>query len=388
MRCIYLSNGINHYMGGPRGYVANLSDGCAESHLDLSIVQSMASPDEPPVINDAARKSFPSLRRIAHFFTYGMSIRRRSKDALDRYDLVHVHDSIEVLYLRWLLGYRGQIVLTPHRPEPLSSEMIGRFDSYATSRQYRACRAFYKWIEIRSYKEADAFLFPSPGAEGIYRGFPGYAKHSLGKPVEYVMTGVRKKPVCQESREYRYSLGLYDDDFLVAYLGRHNRVKGYDLLAGLAGSIADAGVKVVCAGAIGDADIPDVSSWTEVGYISNPQDLINSADVVVVPNRETYFDLIIIEVLAAGKMVITSDTGGNVDIASQTDGVLLFKAGDESDLLKRIIEVREMSQDELRRRELENIRFYESHCSLTQFARGYQAAMDRLEKKLTNGKAQ
>lgn len=386
MRCIYLSNGINHFVGGPRGYVANLYDGHVESHQNLRIVKSFDSPDKPPTKSVVSRKYFTSFINIAYFLIHGFKIYLRSKGTLDGYDLVHVHDSIEVLYIRWFLGYRGNIVLTPHRPEPLASEIVGRFDGRATEGKYRTCRAFYKWLETRSYYEADAFLFPSPGAERIYHRFPGYSKYAKGKPIEYVMTGVKKKPVCQGATEYRNSLGLRDADFVIAYLGRHNHVKGYDLLADIAGEIDKTGAKVVCAGAIGGASVPAVDSWIELGYISDPQDLINAANVVVVPNRETYFDLIVIEVLAAGKLVITSDTGGNVDIASQTEGVLLFEAGDKMALNRRIVEVQKMSKDEVLRRELANVRFYESFCTPSQFARGYQTAMDNLESRLVDGK--
>lgn len=53
------------------------------------------------------------------------------------------------------------------------------------------------------------------------------------------------------------------------------------------------------------------SRWKEVGWTNDSQSIIAASDVFVLPNRETYFDIIMLEVLSCGKIVIASRTGGN-----------------------------------------------------------------------------
>ena len=51
--------------------------------------------------------------------------------------------------------------------------------------------------------------------------------------------------------------------------------------------------------------------WIEVGWTNDPHSLIAASDVFVLPNHETYFDLILLEVLSLGVPVVMSRTGGN-----------------------------------------------------------------------------
>ena len=47
----------------------------------------------------------------------------------------------------------------------------------------------------------------------------------------------------------------------------------------------------------------DRSSWT-----NDPHSLINASDMFILPNKETYFDLIMLEVLSMGKIVLATNT--------------------------------------------------------------------------------
>ena len=51
--------------------------------------------------------------------------------------------------------------------------------------------------------------------------------------------------------------------------------------------------------------------WIEVGWTDEPHSLTNASDCLVVPNRQTYFDLVILEGLSLGIPIVTSMTGGN-----------------------------------------------------------------------------
>ena len=102
---------------------------------------------------------------------------------------------------------------------------------------------------------------------------------------------------------------------------------------------------------------------------------MNAVDVVVIPNRNTYFDLVILEALSYGKIVITSNTGGNLSIASDTKALILFD-NTETDLLEKIRLVKGMNKSELEELEKDAIRFYIEKCSCKAFAEGYIKALN------------
>ena len=79
-----------------------------------------------------------------------------------------------------------------------------------------------------------------------------------------------------------------------------------------------------------------------------------------------------------GKIVITSHTGGNVDIAKETRGLVLFETGNERSLLQAIQKVREMSIKTRATLQSENIKFYEKHCSPLEFSRNYINAINEI----------
>lgn len=55
-------------------------------------------------------------------------------------------------------------------------------------------------------------------------------------------------------------------------------------------------------------------------------DYLNMTDIVVVPNRVTYFDAVILEGMALGKVIITNLRGGNRLLSEQSDGVICLES--------------------------------------------------------------
>lgn len=53
-------------------------------------------------------------------------------------------------------------------------------------------------------------------------------------------------------------------------------------------------------------------------------DLLQEVDVFVLPNRQTYYDLILLEVMRAGKPVLLTTTGGNKHFLGYKDTGLFF----------------------------------------------------------------
>lgn len=376
--CIYISNGPNCFMGGPRGYIANLAAGAVDAGIDLSIEYTFDQSNKGS--SDTAKaRPVSGLRQIMYYFKQGFKIKRADSGHLDKYEMVHVHDSIEAVYLRDFLRYKGSIVFTPHRPEPLWSEVGAR-----CSRAKALSKAFYSWVEKRSYKVADAFIFPSLHSREIYAQFPGFSRYAGKKPIKYLITGAPEKAITKGRCEYRKQLGISDGRFVVCYIGRHNEVKGYDLLKDISSDLFDFGCVIVCAGG---PEAYSEQGWIELGYISDPQNLMNAADLIVVPNRQTYFDLIIVEAMSQGSLIVTSKTGGNIDLADWSEGIVAYDGASQDDLLNAIRLCMTMSEDERASRRASSRLFYENNCTPAKFAIMYQQIISDLELSMTSSGA-
>ena len=48
-----------------------------------------------------------------------------------------------------------------------------------------------------------------------------------------------------------------------------------------------------------------------MGYTNDPHSLINASDLFILPNKQTFFDLILLEVLSIGTKIMATYTGGN-----------------------------------------------------------------------------
>ena len=109
---------------------------------------------------------------------------------------------------------------------------------------------------------------------------------------------------------------------------------------------------------------------------------MNASDVVVIPNRNTYFDLVILEALSLGKIVITSNTGGNIDIAKDTEALVLFDNKKENSLFEAIVSIIDMSVNERKKLEKAALCFYEKNCTERIFANNYIKIINDLKESL------
>lgn len=382
MFAIYNNNGVAENKGGPAGYLFNLQCGLRENNYVIEILSDF---NQAGIKNSKTKlkkvkiQLFEEIRSILHFYKKGLTIKYKSKNNFNNYAVLHIHSSEDAYYIKKLIGFRNKIILSSHKPETLANEKIGAIN-LECGRNWKCLllRSFYDYIEKTVYSFSDGFVFPSEGAEKLYESFTGYKKNKIGKPVKYVYTGCKKKTITINRMNYRKNLGISNDEFMISYIGRHNYIKGYDLLTKIGDQLINDGMSVVCAGQTSSITYPISKKWIELGYISDAQNLINASDVVIIPNRNTYFDLVIIEILSMGKIVITSHTGGNVDIAKETRGLVLFETGNERSLLQAIQKVREMSIKTRATLQSENIKFYEKHCSPLEFSRNYINAINEI----------
>ena len=170
----------------------------------------------------------------------------------------------------------------------------------------------------------------------------------------------------------RKKYGIPIDSFVISYVGRHNEIKGYDALKELGKHLLDAydNVYVFIAGTEGPLYHLEHNRWIEVGWTKDPGSVIQASDIFVLPNKETYFDLVMLEVLSLGQIVVASYTGGN------KSGIFLYNNNIEAEnIISQIIKMPEEERKELRRKNLE---LYKAEFTNEAFAKRYINSLQKI----------
>ena len=119
--------------------------------------------------------------------------------------------------------------------------------------------------------------------------------------------------------------------YVISYIGRHISIKGYDLLQNIAKKLLSMRQDVTfLIGGNMKSGIPPLEhkNWLELGFV-NPAEVFKASDCFILPNRQTYFDLILLEALSMGTIVFASNTGGNKTVYQQTNAISLYASEDE-----------------------------------------------------------
>ena len=385
---IYLDRRELRPKGGMAGYNYSLNEGlkkigaanCAYLDLGDTARSKLKGMKNSPL----KRLLFVGLRLA----NYSILLLRRKSHArvdLSAYDAVHFHSVKDLYEARTSLeDYGGITILTTHCPKPFSCEIC---EDVITGFERRAFGWLYRRLsrlEDFAFHRADCIVFPCEEAEEpYYAKHPGYARlHAENRDkYRYLLTGTQACRAKLRCDEVRKSYGIGKDAFVLCYVGRHNETKGYDRLKQLGQTLLqDDGVCFLVAGSEEPLRRLEHPRWIEAGWTDDPHSLIHAADLFVLPNRQTYFDLVLLEALSLGKIVLASRTGGN-RLFEKLDapGVLLFEDMEQAARLVR--EVRAMEPARRLRLEAANRALYERLFSETAFAQNYVKLINSLEKR-------
>lgn len=312
----FINKGSLGPVGGPNGYVYTLYKEDRNEHqlyfLDDSIINEGKETNNKKNMNN-------SLRRIQQNLSYLkiLLFPRRSR-IIDNgnYDVVHFHNAFELYKYRKSLNDKKCVsVLTSHCPTLTSVELYDnakRWEKIIFWPIFRLSRN----IDYGAFKSADYIVFPCEEAEEPYahawKGFEKFKEKNKGK-FKYLISGTYERIARESSNSVRTKLNIPEDAFIVSYVGRHNEIKGYDNLKNMAKQLLDKyeNLYFLIAGKEEPLKGLNHSRWIEVGWTTDPHSYIAASDLFVLPNKETYFDLVMLEVLSLGKIVLASRTGGN-----------------------------------------------------------------------------
>jgi glycosyltransferase involved in cell wall biosynthesis len=143
-----------------------------------------------------------------------------------------------------------------------------------------------------------------------------YADSYLGTDVQnkqkyFTLSGVPGLRATAPVVELRRSLGLDPESVVVGFFGRYFDHKGYDVFVRMAQRYRNnRGVVFISAGTGPLASLND-GAVRDFGWRPDIGDLISAVDIVALPNRVTYFDLVALEALSLGRRLLLSSIGGN-----------------------------------------------------------------------------
>lgn len=361
-------------IGGPLGYVYNLTEGQHFRNIEVDFL--------PAQIHSKSSLPKPVLNFLQVF--YGFIKMKKVKEGvgiddayLKNYDCIHFHSTIDLYKTRKSLkNYKGKVLLTSHCPKPMHKEIYeDQFSSIERFAFGRVKMKFYKNVDEFAFDRADFILFPCEEAEEPYfnnwKEYVEIRNRNINK-YRYILSGVREKKPRIDSKEVVAQLQLQDKT-VFAYVGRHNQTKGYDILKKYGNKILsenDKAVFLVCGKEYPLAGLNN-PRWIEIGWTRDADSYINVSTYFVLPNRETYFDLVMLEVLSLGTIVIASKTGGNRYFEKFSEcGIFLYESDDEFygiiDYLDRLTEE---EKEKLREK---NKELFASNFSNKIFAQNYE----------------
>ena len=300
----------------------------------------------------------------------------------DRYDVIHFQTTFDLYQVREKLeNYRGIVVLTSHSPKVSFKEYAEdnvEKDTYIANKElFDKAEKFDEY----AFKRADYIIFPCPGAEEpYYHSWPEYARIRKNEKIKYVPTGI--VPVkCNVSREnVRKKFGIPQDAILLSFVGRHNEVKGYDILQQLFCKIPN--IYIICCGKIGPLQPLNSNRWIEIGWTEDPYSIVGASDIYLLPNRETYFDIAMLQALSIGKCSVISKTGGNKEFVN-TPGIKLYESVEEAvNCINSFIEMPQVERNKLEK--LQRIEFKNKY-SIEIFYREYKTMIKRMLEEKNNG---
>ena len=312
--------------GGPSGYLYNLKTYLKENHCDqICFYSDIVSNIETEVEPTSNKQSFKERLKkntwiktifyIGWFYFQKEPLNDNDLKILSEYDYVHVHNVST--FLRSFRDYKGKtkIILTSHMPEPCIDETMSLCGHPKLLKRLPFIRNYFIRKEICAFKKTDRIMFPVENALEVYTNNSRIYRESfksLKSKMFFVPTSILDLKCSGRKANLLESYNIPNETLKICFIGRHNHVKGYDQLKLIAEKCWKKYQDVTFI--IGGKESPmrglNDGRWIEMGWIQT-QELLQEVDVFILPNKDTYFDLILLEVLRQGVPCLISNTGGN-----------------------------------------------------------------------------
>ena len=380
--------------GGPAGYLYNINKELEKNNISeveflntksnnrrkkiLRILNKIPKPINQIIIN--YKKKY--WARVINNIFYGKKY-CTSMD-LNKYDIIHFHSTLAMYNIKdSLKEYKGKIVLTSHSPKAYHLEILDNTPQEIKSKYIDEIKNI-DIIDEYAFNRADYIHFPVPEAEECYYNtwskYENIHKKNKDKYI-YIPTGINSVTINTSKEEYRKKYNIPKDAFVISYVGRHNEIKGYAQLKEIGKKVLkiDSNLYFLIGGKEEPLKGIKDKNWIEVGWTNKPHDLINASDLFILPNKETYFDLIMLEVLSSGKTILATNTGGNKYFKKlKSKGIYYYDYGDIDTAIKLIKNIKKTNLKEL---EKNNKKIFNENFTIDIFVKSYLDMMKKIAKK-------
>ena len=315
--------------GGPAGYVYNLRKGLNLITEKLNIKVKFSG------IN---MKYYPS-----HFVFFFWRFLYRGFNFIKRWLMIVFSDVCvfqgyqQSKYIKLAKRLKKLCIYQPHSPSIKADEDKMNYELQGSKIPHDIyCNL--KNNEKELFDSSDIVVFPSDNAGLAY--YSEWKSIINSKKVFYLKSGtiVRKS---------NHSLNLrskFPGKTIIAFIGRFVTHKGFDIFCEAAKKLKTSDeIQFVCAGSGSLQNLLESSNIYNLGFISDVGSLLENVDMVIIPNRITYYDLLPIECAAYGKPLIFSNVGGNISQNKDMPDSLLFSSEDINDLcatIKKTVDIR------------------------------------------------
>lgn len=335
-------------VGGPAGYLYNLN-----SYLKKNKITNIIFLDiyKENFFMKTLRKIKKScIKKIRFFYSTEKrnilklfeNIERKdifNKKHLNNCDIIHFHMSKE-LYKNFknIENIKSIIVLTSHSPQLFFEEEFQA--NYEFFSQFsKEILDKYREYEYKAFERADYIIFPCEEAMEPYIK-DGRMKSILKtKKIKYLLTGIESKKEIEDKDYFKNKLNIPQEAIVISYVGRHTEIKGYDILKQFGERILEkyANIYFVIAGKENEnLRKLDNKRWIECGWTTEGAKIMKNSDLFILPNRETYFDLVFLEALSLNCNILCSNTGGNKYFKKyNSEGITYFDNENIDDMIKK-----------------------------------------------------
>jgi len=364
--------------GGPSGYLYNLKKSLESNNIDSiqlltyglgqDKVRSSRKKAFKRYIKKLKTKLIPVLIREKYFrqkekqeyFSFYSEIESNLKNTR----LKHFHHTKDFYYYKSLYNNSKDItLLMSHAPEPphIELEHVYQADGYSKKRAVFLAK-HQKEMDIYSFKNADYIIFPCQEAVAPYQKFFDEFDIDI-KKLRFIITTSDPLKYNLPVEIFKKNHHISTKKTILAYVGRKTKIKGYDIFCDAAKLLVDDTRFYFIAAGAGPIPSPALKNFLDIGWTDDPGSLINSADFLIVPNRDTYFDLGIIQALSLNTSLLMTHTGGNRWFADKHLNVDFFDT--KAQTLAEIIQNTKVCTSE------NNVRFFNKNLNNKYFAPNY-----------------
>ncbi len=329
---IFMSESNLKPTGWPSWYLYNLNDWLwkINKDIDISFLPKQNTSNKKKLVFEIIEnlKKFKLLRYIINYlYAYKICFSHQSVGIdLNKYNIIHFHSTLDLYsYRHSLKNYKWKIILTSHCPKAHHQEVL----DYLMIKPDKFLFKKLENIDTYAFNKTDYILFPCKEAEECYYNqrnkYEEIHKKNKNKYI-YLETGLIPIELEQSKEQLRQKYKLKSDDYVLCYVWRHNEVKWYDNLKKLWNKYLNKNNKTKFLIAWKEYPIKWLNNdrWIEIWWTDKPYEIIKASDIFILPNKETYFDLILLEVLSLWKPIILTKTWWNKYFNKFKDSGLFF----------------------------------------------------------------